>query len=245
MQVIDVPVGSGISWIREAWTLFRVQPLAWVSLTSAWFILSFLMLFVPLIGPPAMVMSQPAFFAGFVMACRDQEMGKPVVFSHLFAGFKQSGRALIQVGSVSLLATLLVLMALSSSGMFEPLIALSRDKVTPEVLYSVIDGNEAIWFAAQIAIVAIKAVLWFTSALLAHQSMPASHAIRWSFFALIGNFIPLVIFGVLMFVFLTFASLPWGLGLLVFFPIYAIAHYTSFKAIFRADADIPPPPTAI
>jgi hypothetical protein len=36
---------------------------------------------------------------------------------------------------------------------------------------------------------------------------------------------------------LFFALVPWGLGLLIFVPLYAITHYTSFKGVFRADAE--------
>jgi uncharacterized membrane protein len=186
-----------------------------------------------------MTMAQPGFFAGFVLACRDQEMGKPVMFSHLFAGFKVSGRTLIQIGAVSLLAEILVLMALSAVGFFDGLSAMKREDLTLETISKAFEGKEAIWFAALAALIAIKGVLWFSAALMAHQPMPATHAIRWSFFALIGNFVPLVFFAILMFMLLTVATLPWLLGLLVFFPIYAITHYTSFKAVFVPNASPP------
>ena len=67
--------------------------------------------------------------------------------------------------------------------------------------------------------------------------MLASHTIRLSFFALIDNILPLAIFGMLMVGLLFFALVPWGLGLLIFVPLYAITHYTSFKGVFRADAE--------
>lgn len=217
--------------------MFRQQPLAWISLTSAWFIVSFLMVLIPLVGAPAMTMFQPAFFAGFVLACRDQEMGKPVAFSHLFAGFRASGRSLIQIGSLSLLAELAVVFALSAFGFFDGLRDLDRNNPSIEAIAAAMREQGGLWFAAAGAIVVIKGVLWFTAALMAHQPMPASHAIRWSFFALIGNVIPLTIFAALMFGMMFVSMLPWGLGLLVFVPLYAIAHYTSFKAVFRSDAD--------
>lgn len=241
MRVVDVSAGSGVVWIREAWGLFRAQPLAWLSLTAAWAMLSIILLAVPLIGGPLASMLQPAFFAGFVLACRDQEMGKQVEFGHLFAGLKLSGRTLIQVGSVVLLAELLVLIALNAFGFFDGIRAIEQDKLSMKAISDALQGKEMIWFAALAALIAIKGFFWFTAALIAHQPMPASHAIRWSFFALIGNFIPLVIFAVIMFMLLTLATLPWLLGLLVFFPIYAISHYTSFRAVFRADADAPSP----
>ncbi|NJR71652.1 MAG: hypothetical protein HC782_00145 [Gammaproteobacteria bacterium] len=232
MQVIDVAPTAGALWIRDAWRLFRQQPLQWLSVTSSWVLISLFMMAIPSIGAPAATMAQPGFFAGFVLACRDQEMGKPVMFTHLFAGFKVSGRSLIQIGGVSLLAELLVLLALNAVGFFDGLAGKEIVDLTPESLAAAFDGKEVEWFAALAAIIAIKGVLWFSAALMAHQPMPASHAIRWSFFALIGNVMPLLFFACIMFTLLVIATLPWLLGLLIFLPIYAISHYTSFKAVF-------------
>ncbi len=238
MQVVDVSAKAGATWIIEAWQLFRAQPLAWLSLSSAWAMITLLLMFIPLIGPHASTMAQPGFFAGFVLACRDQEMGKPVVFSHLFAGFKSSGRTLIQIGAVSLLAEILVLMALSAAGFFDGITGKKLEELTPEIIAAAFEGKGEIWFAALAALIMIKGVLWFSAALMAHQPMPASHALRWSFFALIGNFVPMVIFAMLIFTLLTLATLPWLLGLLIFFPVYAITHYTSFKAVFVPSASL-------
>ena len=237
MRVVDVSAASGAAWISEAFKMLRAQPLAWISLTSAWLLVSLLLMLIPLIGAPLMTMAQPAFFAGFVLACRDQDMGLPVSTTHLFAGFRTSGRTLIQIGSVSLLAELAVMMTIGAFGFFDAFKGIDRENPTVEAIAAAFSSVGGLWFVAAAAIFLIKGMLWFTAALIAHQSMPASHAIRWSFFAFIGNIVPLAIFGVLMLALMFIALIPWGLGLLVFVPIYAITHYTSFKAVFRADAE--------
>ncbi|MEI6737885.1 MAG: BPSS1780 family membrane protein [Pseudomonadota bacterium] len=246
MQVVDVRAGSGADWIKEAWLLFRAQPLAWISLLSVWLIVSFLMAQLPL-GEYFLALAQPVFFAGFVLACRDQEMGKPVVLGYLLAGIKQieggasSTIALIQVGAVTLLAKTLLLMAIQAMGGldgFEALRAIEPKDITRDMLLKTIEGSELIWAGAILATMILDGILWFTAALIAHQPMPASHAIRWSFFAFISNFVPLLVFSVLMTLWFVVATLPLMLGMLVFFPVFAIVHYTSFKGVFRADADI-------
>jgi uncharacterized membrane protein len=237
MRVVDVSAASGAAWVSEAFTMLRAQPLAWISLTSAWLLVSLLLMLIPLIGAPLMTMAQPAFFAGFVLACRDQDMGLPVSTTHLFAGFRASGRTLIQIGSVSLLAELAVMLTLGAFGFFDALKSIDRDNPSVEAIAAAFSSMGGLWFAAAAAVFMIKGVLWFTAALIAHQPMPASHAIRWSFFALIGNIVPLVVFGILMLGLMFVALVPWGLGLLIFVPLYAITHYTSFKGVFRADAE--------
>jgi uncharacterized membrane protein len=237
MQVVDVRPMVGVSWIREAFAMFRAQPLPWISLTSAWALLSLVIALVPGIGTSFMTMAQPAFFAGFVLACRDQEMGKPVLLAHLFAGFKASGRTLLQVGGVMLLANVLVMLVLNALGFFDGLAAIDRDNANLEAIANAFRGKGLMWALAAASLALVTGVLWFTAALLAHQPMPASHAVRWSFFAFISNVIPMVFFGIFMMTLMFLAFLPWGMGLLVFVPLYAISHYTSFKSVFRADAE--------
>jgi uncharacterized membrane protein len=237
MRVVDLSATGSVAWISDAFALFRAQPLAWISLTSAWLLVSVLLFVVPLIGAPLMTMLQPGFFAGFVLACQAQEKGLTFTTSHLLAGFRVNGRALIQIGSVSLLAELVVVFGMWQLGFFDALQGIDRENPSVDEVAKAFSSVSGLWFAAVAAMLAIKGVLWFSAALLASQPMPASHAIRWSFFALIGNIVPLLIFGGLMFGLFFAAVVPWGLGLLVFVPIYAISHYTSFKSVFRAEAE--------
>jgi len=87
-------------------------------------------------------------------------------------------------------------------------------------------------------VVTIKAAFWFTAAILALNQMPATHAIRWSFYALIANFLPMLVFAALMTLIFAVATLPLLLGLLVAMPIYAIAHYVSYRDLFRSPPDV-------
>jgi hypothetical protein len=249
MRVKDVPITAGALWIKEAFRLFKAQPLAWISLTSAWMLLSLLLgLFVPFIGSVIAATMQPGFFAGFVIACRDQEMGKPVLTSHLFAGFSLSGRTLIQVGAISAFVQTLVILLFMPMGLAEfmqSLQALQGKTLTPEMVQGVIKGKEALLYGVMLAMLFLDAIFWFAAAVMAHQPMPATHAIRWSIFAIIANPLAVIAFGALLMLCLFVALIPWFLGLLLFFPLYAIVHYTSFKSVFQADVEeSPPPPSA-
>ena len=80
-----------------------------------------------------------------------------------------------------------------------------------------------------------KAVFWFALPLLALHPMRVSHAIRWSFYAFIGNFLPMLLFAIAMIALFVVAAMPLLLGLMVAMPLYAVTHYTSYKSVFRAD----------
>jgi uncharacterized membrane protein len=100
-----------------------------------------------------------------------------------------------------------------------------------------LEGKEWMLWLGVALTTAIKAVLWFTAAILALNQMPATHAIRWSCYALIANILPLLVFGALMTAMFFFAIIPFLLGMLVATPIYAIAHYVTYRDLFRAEPE--------
>ena len=184
MRVIDVPASTGLAWIRMSFALFRAQPLGWISLMAAWLLATLGLSLVPVIGGAIAVMLQPGFFGGCVIAARDQEAGQPVGVHQLLAAFRFNGRALITIGSITLLANIMVVVILGLLGL--PLkIATNAEGVPDLVAYarSLEEKELLIWFGLVLTM-AVKGALWFTAAILALNQMPASHAIRWSFYAL-------------------------------------------------------------
>jgi uncharacterized membrane protein len=238
MQVIDVPASAGITWIKLSFALFRAQPIAWISLLSAWLLMSFGLFLVPLIGSAAATILQPGFFASFVLAARDQELGKPVGVHQLFAAFRANGRPLITIGSITLLAEIMVMVILGLLGL--PLTIPANANGMPDIQAYVhaLDGKEWMVLLGFLLMIVIKGALWFTAPILALNQMPATHAIRWSCYALISNFFPMLVFAVLMNVIFFLALLPPFLGFLVALPLFAIAHYVSYRDLFRPPAEV-------
>lgn len=238
MQVIDVPASAGITWIKLSFALFRAQPAGWISLVFAWLLTTFALFFVPLVGGAVATILQPGFFAGFVLAARDQEMGRRLGVHQLFAAFRANGRQLVAIGSITLLADLLVIAVLGIMG-FPYTIPVDANGMPDMRAYmQLLDGKQwmlALDFALMIT---VNGALWFTAAILALNQMPATHAIRWSCYALIANFFPMLVFGAMMMAIFMLASLPFFLGLLVAMPIYAIAHYVSYRDLFRPTAEV-------
>lgn len=237
MNVVDVTAAASGTWIKESFALFRQQPTAWISLLSCWLLFTTMVfLLIPLAGPALATMLQPALFAGFAIAARDQEGGKPVALAHLFAGFRANGRVLFSVGSVALLAELAVLMLLSLLGFPSTIPGDANGLPDMRAYVKLLDGKEWLIFLGVVLIMLIKGVLWFCPALLAFHQMPVSHALRWSFYAFIANFLPMLLFSIAMSLLFVFAAIPWLLGMLVWMPVYAIAHFASYRQVFRDGA---------
>lgn len=241
MQVIDAPARAGFDWIRQSFALFAAQPAAWISLLSCWLILTLAVaLIIPMVGAPVAWLLQPGLFAGFVIAARDQAAGQPVKLAYLFAGFRFNGRALIMLGSILLLTEISVKYLLEFAGLPGAEQALPADgsfdfqkfaRANAELLR----GREWLVFLGFALVMLTKAVFWFALPLLALHPMRVSHAIRWSFYAFIGNFLPMLLFGIAMMTLFILAAMPLLLGLMVAMPLYAVTHYTSYKSVFRTD----------
>jgi len=236
MQVIDVPANAGVSWIRQSFAMFTTQPAGWISLLSCWMLLTVVVfVIIPVVGPALATMLQPGLFAGFMIAARDQEAGKPVTLSQLFAGFRFNGRALLTLGSITLLAEIMAVVLLGLLG-FPRTIPLETSGWPDMRAYvQQLEGKEWMVFAGLGMMLLIKAVLWFATPLLALHPMRAGHALRWSFYAFIANFLPMLLFGIMISGIFFLAAMPWLLGLLVAMPVYALANYASYRQVFRTD----------
>jgi uncharacterized membrane protein len=233
MRVNDVPISNGGVWIAEAFTLFRGQPLQWIALMFVWVVTSLaLVVVVPFIGGAISKILQPAFFAGFMLACRDQETGKRVTPAHLFAALRVNARGLIAIGGLVLLLEGGLAMSMSALG-FQPVFMTGVDLETASnALRASLEGKGLLLTTSTIIATLIMAIFWFTAALLAFHDMPPTHAIRWSFFAFFSNILPIIFFATLVMALMFLSAMSAGLALIVVMPLFMISGYTSYKHIF-------------
>lgn len=240
MRVVDTPTRAGLEWIRDAFKLFIAQPMTWVFLLFSWMMFTLsIVLIIPVVGLPIAWMLQPGLFAGLVIAARDQTAAQPVTVAHLFAGFRFNGRALLSLGAIAMLAEIALGFILGPVGLEGVEKARVGENVDMRILaqaYADFLQSKGwllyFWFGL---VMIVKAVLWFALPLLALNPMRVSHAIRWSFYAFIANFLPLMLFGAAMMGLLFISAMPMLLGLVVALPVYAIAHFMSYRRVFSDD----------
>lgn len=243
MQVIDVRPSQGWLWIRDAWRYFKGAPMGWLSLVGAWVILTFALLFIPYVGQLAANLLQPVFFAGFMIACRNQDNGTLPAVSDLFAAFRiraSNVRALISVGAILLAGELLIFLMLDALGF--PDMTMTDDGKSIDFAAFGAALEDKVWLLLLgVALTALlKGALWFVPPLLAFHEMSASHAIRWSFYAFLANFGAMLLYGVLIALIYALALLPWGAGLFIAMPLMVISNYTGYKAMFKDGEPVAP-----
>jgi len=73
---------------------------------------------------------------------------------------------------------------------------------------------------------------WFAAALIAFHEMSAVEAMKSSFAACLKNFLPFLVYGLILLIPSLVATLPLGLGWLVLGPVVAASIYTAYRDIY-------------
>ena len=206
-----VDAGRGASWIAEGWRLFVRAPLMWIISIVVLFIVAIVMNFIPILGGIVFQVLQIVLWAGFIAACRSLEKGGDFEIEHLTAGFKRHFGGLVLVSVIFMVLGLVI-----------------------AVVYF-----GAIGFSVMGA-VPIFAAMWFAPALIFMHGVPQIEALKASLGASFRNFIPFLVYGVIMFVLAIVAMIPFGLGMLVYVPLTIASAYSSYRDVFTEDVGAMP-----
>ena len=228
--------GMGWTWIVEGWRLFKRAPLMWIIAIVIVLVATIALGIIPLLGFIAAQLLQTVFLGGFMYACLAMERGEAFELEHLFAGFSKRFVPLLVVGGLYLLgwvAILLVIMAFAGAGILSAFMAGDTELAGAAVLAA--SGAMAIGGLVALALlVPLMAAYWFAPALVMIHGMGPMAAMKESFFSCFRNFVPFLVYSIIMFVLAIVAVIPVGLGMLVWVPVFIASVYTSYRAIFTS-----------
>ncbi|HET7729633.1 MAG TPA: BPSS1780 family membrane protein [Usitatibacter sp.] len=237
--------GDGWTWIAQGWTLFARAPLMWVIAMVILFVVMIAINLVPLLGALAFQVVQVVFVGGLMAACRSLETGGDFDLEHLFAGFKKRFIPLAVVGVLMLLGMLAIMVVWGLFVGFSVLGAfLTGD---PEAVMSTVMASMGMILLGTLVVlgllVPLMAAYWFAPALVMMHGMKPLAAMKASFFACFRNFVPFIVYGLVMLVALIVAMIPFGLGMLVWLPLAITSTYVAYRRIFteEASAAVTPP----
>ena len=83
---------TGAAWWGEGWRIFTASPALWIGIIVVMVLIMIVLSFVPILGSIAQMLLWPVFTGGVLLGCHALALGRPLEFSHLFAGFRE-GRA--------------------------------------------------------------------------------------------------------------------------------------------------------
>lgn len=226
-----VPAGNGWSWITGGWDLFRRQPGMFILLVVGVALLFIVSSFIPLLGALAQMLLTPVLFGGLLIGCRAVDQGDPLEIAHAFAGFRQNTGTLVGLGVANIVLTVLAfipVIAILGTGFF----ALFGGNPDGAALAKMGASFVVALLVAMALFVPVAMAMWFAPSLVVFHDLGVVEALKASFFACLKNFVPFLIFGLVMMVAAVIAVIPFGLGLLVLGPVILGSIYVAYRDIF-------------
>lgn len=227
-----VAAGRGWDWIVEGFALFRKQPGLWILTAVVLGVVFIVISMIPVLGSLANALLFPIFGGGLMLACRDLDQSGKFELADLLAGFKQKTGDLVMVGAFNLFGWVVIFFAVFTvvgGGVFMG----AMRGGAPGAGISIASMLIAMLLVAGLSVPLYMAT-WFAPALIVLSDLAPMAALKASFFACLRNWIPFLVYGIVLFVLCLVAAIPAGLGYLVLIPVLTASVYTAYRDIFHA-----------
>jgi hypothetical protein len=188
----------GAIWLKEAAAMLAAARFPWLMLLFSYYIIQYLVSFIPLAGPLAMMVLRPVFTVGFLAAAWTQERGGQPELRHLFRGFGANLWALLPIGVMLIVGTTIAVLstALVDGGVL--LDAVTSNAKPDESLAASPRVDFAMLVAILCALPTLLAI-WFAPALVVFQDCGPWQAMLTSLRAAVANWRPVAVYGLLLF----------------------------------------------
>ncbi|MGK0674151.1 MAG: BPSS1780 family membrane protein [Halothiobacillaceae bacterium] len=234
MESKTVEAGRGAGWYADAWNIFKGQIGMWLLLLLIYLGLAIVLGLIPFIGQLAFTLISPALTGGLYLAAREAEAGRPLDVKLLFLPLtdERSRGPMLTLGAISIAFSLVLMLALAAvmGGSVGISALLGQD---PETMHAQMMGASlaGLLTVLLLSLVFLMAML-YAAPLVLFASVPPMQSLKLSIKACLGNWLPLLIFGLILIPLAILATLPLMLGWLFLMPIIMIAIYASYRDIF-------------
>jgi uncharacterized membrane protein len=232
--VRSVAAGRGLSWFGEGLELFKLAPWIWILNVVLFFIILALLNAIPMISILTSLLT-PVFVGGLMVGCRDLDLGQRLRVAHLFAGFQNRAGALIGLGAINVILTILIVgvvfgvMLVLVNVDLETLDAWESGQIHEQQMLAML----LVVLLVMLFMLPLIMLFWFAPTLIVlHDDVGILEAMRLSFFGCLKNILPFLIYGIVGMILMILASIPFGLGWLVLGPVLFGSIYASYKQIF-------------
>ena len=170
--------------------------------------------------------------AGLAIGCRALDEAGALKVGHLFAGFGERAAALVVIGVLYLLALVVISLVVGLVVGFKLFSLLGG--ASPD-LATVLAAATTLLLAALIMLallIPVAMAVWFAPPLVVFHRLGALEAMKASFVGCLKNFLPFLIYGLVLLVPSVVATILFGLGWLVLGPVIAASVYTAYRDIY-------------
>lgn len=184
MQAHRLPARQGVFWLVAGFRLFRTNPPLLTALTLGYFLAVLLLNLLPLLGPFVLTLGLPSLTLVVANGCREIQAVGALRPGSLFQGLREHRKALLQLGGLNLLASLVLLSALLVSGLE------SVDLTQP-------DPEQMVRLALLMMVLAVPLLLafWFAPMLTGWAGVAPLKAVFFSIVATLRNWRAFAVYG--------------------------------------------------
>lgn len=237
MEARRVETNHGWLWIKQGVELFKKSPFLWVALTVMATLIMISIASVPVIGDPLATLLIPVVMAGFMLGSRALQVGEELELSHLFEGFRHQAAPLVTLGGINMVCQMLImwLMEKMGGGELVNLIMSGKPVEDPAVIDQAITGAGMAAVTGMLLYFVLVMAMQFAPALVLFNKIAPVEALKSSLQACLGNIMPLSLYGAVMLLLATLATVPlMMLGWLILLPIMIATIYTAYFDLFPA-----------
>lgn len=195
MQARQLPSARGFAWFKEGLQIWRRNPALLTFASFGYLLMLVLVSVVPFIGQPLASLLMPVLSLGVLNTCRAIDKGRRAGPDILFSGFQQNVQALVMIGGLYLIGSLLVLAATAiADGGTLLKIMTSGGKLDAEIAQST--GFTLALLLAIALSTPVMMAYWFAPLLAGWWKVPAPKAMFFSFYACLRNWRPFLAYAI-------------------------------------------------
>lgn len=199
MQARQLPLFRGWSWLAEGFQLWRRNPALMTFLAFGYLLTLVVVSLVPLIGQPLASLLMPVLSLGMLNGCRAIDQKRKAGPDILFSGFRSNIAALVTIGGIYLIASLLVLVLTMAVDGGTLLKAMDGGKLDAQSTQS--PGFALALLLAMALSTPVMMAYWFAPLLAGWWKLPAMKAMFFSFIAFSRNWRPFLAYAVALMLF--------------------------------------------
>jgi len=226
-----VPAGRGVDWWTQGFRNLFAPGMAgvWIGMVVVFIVIAIVAQVVPLVGSLAGAALSFVMTGGLMLAARKSTAGTAPDFQDLFAGFGPRLGPLVIAGLLVWVASFVVglLMVLFGVGGLMGSFGSAMGGMRG-LSMSLGVGALAVLLVGLLLFIPISLAAWFAPALVMLRGIPPVEALKASLAASWANLGALTVYGLLFIVFSIVASIPFGLGWIVFLPVCFLSTYLAY-----------------
>ncbi len=236
MNFRTVDAGRGVGWVGDGWNLVKGQLGAWILLVVVYLVIEIALQIIPFIGGIVAALISPGLVAGMFLAARYSDESKTVDLNLLFQPLmeQRTRGPLLTLGAMAIVFSIVIVLIFVA--MLGSAAGLSEDASSVDAEAMLMSGMMGIGFGGMVLMLLLVAVysmaMWFAAPLVLFAGVAPLEAMKISFKAVLANWLPALVFGLLVIVLGFVATIPLLLGWLLLMPVLFAAMYVSYKEVF-------------